>query len=95
MPLRQGQAAARNILVRQPFVAPPYLWSNHFDLHIRYVGHNSGEDRASGSRNLKGKRCVGDFPTRPKVTIVASVGRDLENLKAEVALEGGEEFGAL
>jgi len=34
--------------------------------------------------------CVGD-----KVTAVASVGRDLENLKAEVALERGEQFPAL
>ncbi|PYI63852.1 MAG: pyridine nucleotide-disulfide oxidoreductase, partial [Verrucomicrobia bacterium] len=35
---RQGQTAARNILgAREQFVAPPFFWSNHFDLAIRYV----------------------------------------------------------
>ncbi|OLA95569.1 MAG: pyridine nucleotide-disulfide oxidoreductase [Verrucomicrobia bacterium 13_2_20CM_55_10] len=73
----------------------PFFWSNHFDLAIRYVGHGSRNDRAVVSGDLKAKDasvifCVGD-----KVTAVASVGRDLENLKAEVALERGEQFPAL
>src|SRR2546427_8413095 len=93
---RQGQTAARNILgARESFGVPPFFWSNHFDLHIRYVGHGSRDDRATVSGDLKAKDasvifCVGD-----KVTAVASVGRDLENLKAEVALERGEQFPAL
>ena len=93
---RQGQTAARNILgAREQFVAPPFFWSNHFDLAIRYVGHGSRNDRAVVSGDLKAKDasvifCVGD-----KVTAVASVGHDLENLKAEVALERGEQFPAL
>lgn len=92
---RQGQAAARNILgAREPFVAPPYFWSNHFDLHIRYVGHASGEDRATVSGNLKAKDASVIFRRDNKVTAVASVGRDLENLKAEVALGRGDEFRA-
>ena len=42
---RQGQTAARNILgAREPFTIPPFFWSNHFDLHIHYVGHGSGGD---------------------------------------------------
>src|SRR5437660_4571674 len=42
-----GQTAARNILgARERFTVPPFFWSNHFDLHIRYVGHGSGKDRA-------------------------------------------------
>ena len=32
--------------------------------------------------------------TADKLTAVASVGRDLENLEAEVALERGDEFRA-
>jgi len=93
---RQGQTAARNILgAHERFAAPPFFWSNHFDLAIRYVGHGSRNDRAVVSGDLKAKDasvifCVGD-----KVTAVASVGRDLENLKAEVALERGEQFPAL
>ncbi len=93
---RQGQTAARNILgAREPFVAPPFFWSNHFDLHIRYVGHGSRDDRAIVSGDLKAKGASVIFRAGDKVTAVASVGRNLENLKAEVALERGEEFRAL
>jgi apoptosis-inducing factor 3 len=93
---RQGQTAARNILgARERFVAPPFFWSNHFDLHIHYVGHGSRDDRAVVSGDLEAKDASVIFRAGDKVTAVASVGRDLENLKAEVALERGEEFRAL
>jgi NADPH-dependent 2,4-dienoyl-CoA reductase/sulfur reductase-like enzyme len=91
---RQGQAAARNILgAREPFVLPPFFWSNHFDLQIRYVGHGSHDERADVSGNLKAKDASVIFHRGEKLTAVASVGRDLENLKAELALERGDEFG--
>jgi apoptosis-inducing factor 3 len=90
---RQGQTAARNILgTAEPFVVPPFFWSNHFDLHIHYVGHGSGADQASVSGNLKTKDASVIFRDGEKLTAVASVGRDAENLKAELALERGEEF---
>jgi len=93
---RQGQTAARNILgAREPFVVPPFFWSNHFDLHIRYVGHGSGQDRAIASGDFKSKDASVIFRDGNKLTAVASVGRDLENLKAELALERGDEFRAL
>jgi NADPH-dependent 2,4-dienoyl-CoA reductase/sulfur reductase-like enzyme len=90
---RQGQAAARNILgAHEPFVLPPFFWSNHFDLHIHYVGHGSRDDRARVSGNLKEKDASVIFRKGEKVTAVASIGRDLENLKAELTLERGDEF---
>src|SRR5438552_7650567 len=93
---RQGQTAARNILgAREPFKAPPFFWSNHFDLHIRYVGHGSGDDQASVLGDLKAKDAAVIFRAGARVTAVASIGRDVENLKAEVALERGDEFRAL
>jgi len=93
---RHGQTAARNILgVREPFTLPPFFWSNHFDLHIHYVGHGSGKDQSIVSGNLKEKDASVVFRSGDKLAAVASVGRDLENLKAEVALERGEEFRAL
>src|SRR6266704_4148429 len=80
---RQGQTAARNILgAREPFVAPPFFWSNHFDVAIRYVGHGSGDDRATESGDLKVKNASVIFRDGDRLTAVASVGRDLENLKA-------------
>src|SRR5437773_9482052 len=93
---RQGQTAARNILgARERFTVPPFFWSNHFDLHIRYVGHGTGENRATESGDLKARNASVIFGDSDKLTAVASVGRDLENLKAELALEHGDEFRAL
>ena len=90
---RQGQTAARNILgAGEPFAIPPFFWSNHFDLHIHYVGHGSGGDDASVSGDLKAKHGTVVFRAKDKISAVASIGRDLENLKAEAALERGEEF---
>src|SRR5437763_1892679 len=90
---RQGQIAAWNMLgAREPFRLPPFFWSNPFDLHIHYVGHGSGKDRATLLGDLKTKHTSVVFRDGKKVTAVASVGADLENLKAEVALERGDEF---
>ena len=90
---RQGQTAARNMLgAREPFTIPPFFWSNHFDLHIHYVGHGSGSDKTSVSGDLKAKHASVLFRADDKLSAVASVGRDRENLKAETALERGEEF---
>jgi apoptosis-inducing factor 3 len=90
---RQGQTAARNMLgAHQPFAVPPFFWSNHFDLHVHYVGHGNSDDRASVSGDLKDKDASVIFRSGDKVTAVASVGRDVENLEAEVALERGREF---
>jgi apoptosis-inducing factor 3 len=90
---RQGQTAARNMLgARQPFVLPPFFWSNHFDLHIHYVGHGSHDDRANVSGDLKAKDASVAFRSGDKLTAVASIGRDRENLQAEVALERGAQF---
>jgi NADPH-dependent 2,4-dienoyl-CoA reductase/sulfur reductase-like enzyme/nitrite reductase/ring-hydroxylating ferredoxin subunit len=90
---RQGQTVARNILgARERFATVPFFWSNHYDLHIRYVGHGSGDDEANVAGDLKAKDASILFRRDGKLTAVASVGRDLENLKAEVALERGDEF---
>jgi NADPH-dependent 2,4-dienoyl-CoA reductase/sulfur reductase-like enzyme len=90
---RQGQTAARNILgAREPFVVPPFFWSNHFDVHIHYVGHAGRDDRPRVSGNVDAKNASVIFGNGKKVSAVASIGRELENLKAELALEREEEF---
>ncbi len=92
---RQGQTAARNILgSRERFTVPPFFWSNHFDLHIHYVGHGNSDDYAIVSGDLKAKNASVIFRAGAKLAAVASIGRDLENLKAELALERGDEFRA-
>ena len=85
---RQGQTAARNILgAREPFTVPPFFWSNHFDLHIHYVGHGGGDDDVTVAGDLKGKDASVVFRSDGNVSAVASIGRDRENLEAELALE--------
>jgi NADPH-dependent 2,4-dienoyl-CoA reductase/sulfur reductase-like enzyme len=92
---RQGQTAARNILgAHEAFNLPPFFWSNHFDLHIHYVGHGRGDDRSTVSGNVTAKDASVIFRAGENVTAVASIGRDVENLKAELALERGNAFHA-
>jgi apoptosis-inducing factor 3 len=90
---RQGQTAARNILgANEPFVAPPFFWSNHFDVQIGYVGHAGRDDRSSVWGDVSAKDASVIFQEGDKFSAVASIGRDVENLKAELALERGEKF---
>jgi NADPH-dependent 2,4-dienoyl-CoA reductase/sulfur reductase-like enzyme len=90
---RQGQTAARNILgAREPFTIPPFFWSNHYDLHIQYVGHASRGDETNVSGDLKARHASVFFHSGDKLNAVASIGRHRQNLKAEVALQRGEKF---
>jgi NADPH-dependent 2,4-dienoyl-CoA reductase/sulfur reductase-like enzyme len=90
---RQGQVAARNILgAHEPFEIPPFFWTTHFDLQIGYVGHGSGKNRTEVFGDLKAKNASVTFRDGEKLTALASIGRDLENLQAELALERGHEF---
>jgi NADPH-dependent 2,4-dienoyl-CoA reductase/sulfur reductase-like enzyme len=85
---RQGQTAARNILGRRErFEATPFFWSRHFDLTISYVGHASAWDRIEVSGDLAARDCALSYFCRDRKLAVATIGRDLENLRAEVALE--------
>ena len=89
---RQGQTAARNMLgAREPFTVPPFFWSNHFDVHIHYVGHAGRDNSASISGDVNAKDASVFFRDGKKTTAVTSIGRDVENLKAEVALEKSDE----
>ena len=89
---RQGQKAARNMLGQQEkFEAVPFFWSKHYDLSIRYVGHAEKWDEAVVSGDLTKKEFSIAYKAEGKPLAVASVNRDLENLKAEVALEADDE----
>ena len=89
---RQGQTVARNMLGQQEkFDAVPFFWSKHYDLSIRYVGHAEKWDEAPISGDLAKQAFSIAYKADGKVLAVASVKRDLENLKAEVALEADDE----
>jgi len=85
---RQGQAAARNMLGRrEPFAEVPFFWSQHYDVPINYVGHAAKWDRLEIDGDIKGRDCVARYRAGSKVLAVASIYRDTDSLKAEVAME--------
>ncbi|WGR91596.1 FAD-dependent oxidoreductase [Bradyrhizobium sp. ISRA443] len=88
---RQGQTAARNMLGRKEvFDAVPFFWSQHYDVPINYVGHAEKWDEIAVDGDIKGRDCLLRYKSRGRVLAVASVYRDLDNLRAELAMEQGE-----
>ena len=85
---RQGQAAARNMLGRrEAFTEVPFFWSQHYDVPINYVGHAAKWDKLEIDGDIKGRDCLVRYRAGGKVLAVASIYRDVESLKAEVAME--------
>src|SRR3984885_4602047 len=85
---RQGQTAARNMLgQREPFDAVPFFWSQHYDVPINYVGHAEAWDEIAIDGDIAGRDCLLRYKSKGRVLAVASIYRDLENLKAELEME--------
>ncbi|MDA9548618.1 pyridine nucleotide-disulfide oxidoreductase [Bradyrhizobium sp. CCBAU 45321] len=85
---RQGQTAARNMLGRRErFDAVPFFWSQHYDVPINYVGHAENFDDVAIDGNISGRDCLLKYRKGGRVLAVASIYRDLDNLKAELEME--------
>ncbi|MEY9359574.1 NADPH-dependent 2,4-dienoyl-CoA reductase/sulfur reductase-like enzyme/nitrite reductase/ring-hydroxylating ferredoxin subunit [Bradyrhizobium yuanmingense] len=85
---RQGQTAARNMLgKRERFDAVPFFWSQHYDVPINYVGHAETFDDVAIDGSISGKDCLLKYRKGGRVLAVASIYRDLDNLKAELEME--------
>ncbi|HJU18236.1 MAG TPA: FAD-dependent oxidoreductase [Stellaceae bacterium] len=85
---RQGAVAARNILgQRQRFAAVPFFWSRQYDTSIDYVGHAEQWDRVNIDGDPAARDCTATYWRNAKRLAVATVGRDLDSLRAEVAFE--------
>ena len=85
---RQGQAAARNILgAAERFDAVPFFWSRHYDQTISYVGHAERWDRLEVDGDLAANDCAVRFLGGSRVLALATVGRDLASLEAELEME--------
>ena len=87
---RMGQTAARNMLGRRErFDAVPFFWTQQYDLTVRYIGHAEKWDAAEMDGSLRSKDCTVTFKLVDQVLAVATIGRDLENLKVEAEMETG------
>jgi NADPH-dependent 2,4-dienoyl-CoA reductase/sulfur reductase-like enzyme/nitrite reductase/ring-hydroxylating ferredoxin subunit len=86
---RQGQTAALNMLARGQarFTAPPFFWSQHYDVSITYVGHAARWDAIEVVGDVAARDAVLRFRRDGKVLAVAAIGRDLETLEAEALME--------
>jgi NADPH-dependent 2,4-dienoyl-CoA reductase/sulfur reductase-like enzyme/nitrite reductase/ring-hydroxylating ferredoxin subunit len=92
---RQGQTAARNMLgQREPFDAVPFFWSQHYDVPINYVGHAEAWDEIAIDGDIAAKDCLLRYKSKGRVLAVASIYRDLDSLKAELAMERGQAVNA-
>ena len=85
---RQGQVAARNILgYREPFDAVPFFWTQQFDVALKYVGHAEKWDAVEIDGSLETKNCAVTYKQGGKTMAVATIGREIQSLQVEAALE--------
>jgi NADPH-dependent 2,4-dienoyl-CoA reductase/sulfur reductase-like enzyme/nitrite reductase/ring-hydroxylating ferredoxin subunit len=85
---RQGQTAARNMLgQRQGFSDVPFFWSQHYDVPIAYIGHAQKWDDIEIQGDIMQRDCLVRYRRQGKVLAVASIYRDLDNLREEAAME--------
>ncbi|WP_438276267.1 FAD-dependent oxidoreductase [Nitrobacter sp.] len=85
---RQGQVAARNMLGhREKFDAVPFFWSQHYDVPINYAGHASKWDDIEVDGSVADRDCLLRYRHEGRVLAVSSIYRDIDHLKAEVAME--------
>ena len=85
---RQGQTAAANMLgLKERFDAVPFFWSQHYDVPINYVGHAERWDTITVEGDVNAKDCLLRYRRNGRVLAVASIYRDLDSLKAELAME--------
>jgi NADPH-dependent 2,4-dienoyl-CoA reductase/sulfur reductase-like enzyme/nitrite reductase/ring-hydroxylating ferredoxin subunit len=86
-----GQAAARNMLGHnQPFTAVPFFWSAHYDVTIGYVGHAQAWDDVKVAGSVQDRDCLVAYQKTGKTLAVASINRDVDSLRLQVAMERGD-----
>jgi NADPH-dependent 2,4-dienoyl-CoA reductase/sulfur reductase-like enzyme len=85
---RQGQTAALNMLGHgRAYDAVPFFWSQHYDVPINYVGHAEKWDEIAVEGDIAGKDCLVRYKLGGRTLAAASIYRDVDSLKAEVAME--------
>jgi NADPH-dependent 2,4-dienoyl-CoA reductase/sulfur reductase-like enzyme len=85
---RQGQTAAANMLgLGERHMAVPFFWSQHYDAPINYVGHAEQWDAIEVDGDIDRRDCLVRYKRGGKVLAIAAIGRDVEALRCEAAME--------
>jgi apoptosis-inducing factor 3 len=71
----------------ETFDVVPFFWSRHYDRSISYVGHTGRWDEIVVEGDIAARDCLLRFKQDGRTLAVASIGRDLQNLEAELAME--------
>lgn len=86
---RQGQVAAENMLgAGKAFTDPPFFWSVHHDVSIRYVGHAVGWDEILIDGSIEERDCMVSYRKNGQTLAVATIGRDQAALAARLRMAG-------
>ncbi len=84
----QGQVAARNMLGhREPFNAVPFFWTRQYGVSVKYIGHVEKWDAVEIDGSLEAKNCAVAYKVGGRTLAVATIGRDLQCLQVEAAIE--------
>ena len=85
---RQGQVAAKNILGQgQRFDSVPYFWTEQYGVAIRTVGHAEKWDAVEIDGSLGAKDCAVRYKLGGRTVALATISRDIENLRFEAETE--------
>ena len=92
---RQGQAVARDMLgLGAPFQEVPFFWSQHYDVKLAYVGHANGEADIEVAGSFPKRDATVIYRTAGRIGAIVTIGRDVQSLSIEAALERNDEAGA-
>ena len=88
---RQGQCVADNMLGdARTFDVPPFFWTHHYGIDLRYVGHGRGWNRVEIDGDPATDDCLARYFKDAVLVAAASIGRDRELLEIEARLATSE-----
>lgn len=67
-----------------------FFWSAHYDVTISYVGHAQAWDDVKVVGSIPERDCLVAYRKNGKTLAVASINRDVDSLRVQVAMERGD-----